>query len=142
MCRAEFGVFDDGLEAVVWRGDYPETVFEQHLNRFNIYLARESDRWQLMYSGAHEASHRACSGGKNKTHWADELFAVHFSLLFLGRIGEVTYADRNRVQMGEQGKGCSVADMLATVDRPLPDGLYGRVYLVSQELIEVWAGSN
>jgi hypothetical protein len=97
MCRIEFGIPDDEREAVVWLGDHPETVFESHLDRHNIYLGRDSDRWQFMYSGSHEAFHRVCGERKNAMHWADEMFAVFFSLLYLERIGETAHADRNRI---------------------------------------------
>lgn len=141
ICRAEFGVLADGLDAVVWLGDCPETVFEKHLNRFNIYLDRRSDRWQYMYSGSHEAFHRVCSEGKNASHWVDEMFAVMFSLLYLEHIGEVGHADRNRSGLLEQASLVSRKEMLGVVGGPLPDGLYGRAYLVGEELRKVlgWA---
>ena len=46
MCRAEFGVTDDdGIATAFWLGSGPETVYEPHLNRVNIYLGRRSDPW-------------------------------------------------------------------------------------------------
>jgi len=134
ICRVEFEVPTDGLDAVVWLGNSPETVFEKHLNRYNIYLDRRSDRWQYMYSGSHEAFHRVCSEGKNAPHWVDEMFAVRFSLLYLERIGEASHAARNRTGLVEQASLISRSEMLKVVSGPLPDGLYGRAYLVGEEL--------
>jgi hypothetical protein len=134
ICRAEFGVRPDGRDAVVWLGDHPETVFEKHLDRYNIYLGRRSDRWQGMYSGSHEAFHRVCSKGKNKSHWVDEMFAVMFSLLYLDHIGEAAHADRNRAHLLEQASLVSRSEMLEVISGSLPDGLYGRAYLLGEEL--------
>ena len=137
MCRIEFGIPDDGGDAVVWLGDHPETVFERHLDRHNIYLGRRSDRWQLMYSGSHEAFHRVCGERKNAMHWVDEMFAVLFSLLYLERIGEVEHADRNRNQLIEDAPLVSRQEMLAVTQCPLPNGLYGRAYLLGEELKQI-----
>jgi hypothetical protein len=137
MCREEFNVPDDGREAAVWLGDRPETVFEKHLDRHNIYLGRNSDRWQLMYSGSHEAFHRVCGERKNSIHWADEMFAVMFSLLYLDRIGEIAHADRNRVGLIENAPQISRQEMLTTTHGPLSDGFYGQAYLFGEELRHV-----
>lgn len=58
VCREEFGRSDDGVPTAVWLGESPETVFERNNGAYHIYLARDSDPWQVMYSGAHEAFHR------------------------------------------------------------------------------------
>jgi hypothetical protein len=134
MCREEFDIADDGREAVVWLGDRPETVFEEHLDRHNIYLGRDSDRWQLMYSGSHEAFHRVCSERKNALHWADEMFAVLFSLLFLERIGEAAHVERNRIGLIEDAPGISREELLATARGPVSDGFYGQAYVLGEEL--------
>lgn len=133
ICRTEFAVPYDGRYVEVWLGDHPETVFESHLDRYNVYLARDSDRWQLMYSGSHEAFHRVCSGGRNSPNWVDEMFAVLFSLGYLERIGEAAHADRNRAHLMRQATQHTFEEMTAD---PMPDGIYGRAYLVGQELIE------
>lgn len=134
ICRMEFGVPDDGVDAVVWLGESPETVFEKHLNRYNIYLGRRSDRWQHMYSGSHETFHRVCSERMNSSHWVDEMFAVMFSLLYLERIGEIDHAHRNRIDLAEEASLISRKGMLEVVSGSLPDGLYGQAYLVGEEL--------
>ncbi|HEY2141580.1 MAG TPA: hypothetical protein VGG98_05925 [Solirubrobacteraceae bacterium] len=115
ICRSEFTIPDDGLKTAVWLGDSPETVFEQHLNRHNIYLARDSNHKQNMYSGAHEAFHRVCGEQKNAIHWIDEMFAILFSLLYLNEIGESKHADDNiNGQDGliKQSQQCSMSEML------------------------------
>lgn len=43
MCRSEFDISDDGREALVWLGDRPETVFESHLDRFNMEHIGEAE---------------------------------------------------------------------------------------------------
>jgi hypothetical protein len=135
MCRAEFNVPCDALPTLVWLGEVPETVFEAHLNRYNIYLARDSDRWQFMYSGSHEAFHRVCSGQVGY-HWADEMFAVLFSLLYLTRINEVTHAARNRARHVELAENFSSREMFAGAGNPLSPEFYGRAYVVGQALVE------
>jgi hypothetical protein len=81
MCCEEFRARDDGIATVVWLGEYPETVYKPDLEAWHIYLDRDSDRWQLLYSGAHEAFHRVCSP-QNVPSWTHEMLAVHFSLRF------------------------------------------------------------
>jgi hypothetical protein len=135
MCRDEFEVESDGLGTAMWMGNRPETVFEAHLNRCNIYIGRNSDPWQIMYSGSHEAFHRVCSPCTGR-HWADEMFAVLFSLLYLARIGQEAHAERNRQGLLTEAERCSIETMFA-LDGPCPDGLYGRVYVLGQALIDV-----
>ena len=127
MCRSEFGVGEDSLGTAVWLGDRPETVLESHLNRCNIYLARDSDPWQIMYSGSHEAFHRVCSPCVGR-HWADEMFAVLFSLIYLDRIGQEAHADINRRCLVAEAEACSTEAMFA-LSGPCPEGLYGRAYV-------------
>jgi hypothetical protein len=137
MCRSEFDISDDGREAHVWLGDRAETVFESHLDRFNIYLGRDSYRWQFMYSGWHEAFHRVCGGRKNSAHWADEMFAVMFSLLYLEHIGEAEHADRNRAGLVKEAERISRSEMLTVIGGRLPEGLYGQAYLAGEELRQI-----
>jgi hypothetical protein len=136
MCRGEFEVADDGLSTEIWLGSGPETVFEAGAGGYNIYLGRGSDRWQFMYSGAHEAFHRVCGEGKNRSDWADEMFAVHFSLIYLERIGETDHAERNRRHLVEQAARCSVEELFRLGEGVEPVGIYGRAYLVGLEIVE------
>jgi hypothetical protein len=135
MCRSEFGVDDDGVGTAVWIGDGPETVLESRLNRCNIYLGRKSNPLQIMYSGSHEAFHRVCSPCVG-SHWADEMFAVLFSLLYLERAGQGDHADLNRLGLVAQAEACSIEAMFAVNGGSCPDGLYGRVYILGQSLID------
>jgi hypothetical protein len=132
LCRSEFGVDDDGLATAVLLGDGPETVYEQNLQRYNIYLGRESDRWQIHYSGAHEAFHRVCSPGVGG-HWGDEMFAVLFSLFYLDKIGEAAHAARNEVLLAEEAQACTPREFFAYTGGAVP-GLYGRAFLLGREL--------
>jgi hypothetical protein len=137
ICRVEFGVPDDGLDAAVWLGSRPETVFEEHLDRHNIYLGRGADRWQHMYSSSHEAFHRVCGEGKNSPHWADEMLAVMFSLLYLERIGEVDHAHRTRIALVEEAPLVAREKLFEAISRPLPNRIYGRAYVLGEELQQV-----
>jgi hypothetical protein len=134
MCRSEFGVGEDSLGTGVWLGDRPETVLEPHLNRCNIYLARDSDPWQIMYSGAHEAFHRVCSLCVGR-HWADEMFAVLFSLIYLDCTGQKAHADINRRCLVAEAEACSTEVMFA-LSGPCPDGLYGQAYVLGSSLTD------
>jgi hypothetical protein len=123
MCRKEFGVEDDGLSTVVWLGERPESVFEKALDAYHIYLSRNSDKWQLMYSGAHEAFHRVCTPPES-FHWAHEMLAVHFSLTFLDRIYESAHAAGNRRSLSHEATRCSLEQLLASNSVPFPDGFW------------------
>lgn len=135
LCRREFGVDDDGIDTTVWLGEGPETVYESHILRYNVYLARDSDHWQIRYSGGHEAFHRVCSPCAG-SHWCDELFAVLFSLVFLRSIGEGAHAERNEHQLIEQADACSPQDFFAYTGGPRP-GVYGRAFLVGRALVSL-----
>jgi len=134
-CREEFAIPDDGQPTEIWLGDHPEKVYEAALGQHNLYLARDSDRWQQMYSGAHEAFHRVCSSQTNQSDWADEMFAVLYSLAFLDWLQETSHAAANRSHLVEQAMRCSLEQFLAIGSEPNPDGTYGRAYLVGMQLI-------
>jgi len=94
-----------------------------------------------MYSGGHEAFHRACGEGKSMSHWIDEMFAVLFSLIYLDQIGENAHAEANRIFLVHNSKKCSMARMFAVSGTLIPDDIseafYGRVYVVGKELIDI-----
>jgi hypothetical protein len=135
MARSEFKVAEDALGTAVWIGEGPECVLEPHLNRCNIYLGRKSKPLQIMYSGGHEAFHRVCSPSVG-SHWADEMFAVLFSLLYLDSIGQGEHADVNRRDLVAEADLCTIETMFKLDGGSCPPGLYGRVYLLGQSLIE------
>jgi hypothetical protein len=135
LCRREFGVDDDGIKTAVWLGQGPETVYESKIQRYNIYLARDSDPWQLRYSAGHEPFHRVCSPGVGG-HWGDELFAVLFSLVFLKSIGEKAHAERNERELINEADVCCPQDFFSYSGGPLP-GMYGRAFLVGRDLLSV-----
>lgn len=136
MCRAEFGVEDDGVDTVVWLGQGGETVFEAAIGAYHVYLSRDANPLQILYQGSHEAFHRVCAPPVGVLHWLDEMLAVHFSLVFLERIGQVAHADINRTALRADAENCSPAQMTATSAVSYPEGLYGRAYLVGEALIE------
>lgn len=87
--------------------------------------------------GSHEAFHRVCGERKNAMHWADEMFAVFFSLLYLERIGEIAHANKNRIGLINGAQRISRRKMLTITQGPLPDGFYGQVYLLGEELRQI-----
>jgi hypothetical protein len=90
-----------------------------------------------MYSGSDEAFHRVCGEGKNSAHWADEMFAVMFSLLYLEHIGEAEHADRNRAGLVKEAERISRPEMLTVTGGRLPEGLYGQAYLAGEEFRQI-----
>lgn len=74
------------------------------------------------------------SGLRGAKEWADEMFAVFFSLLYLERIGEIAHADKNRIGLISGAQRISRQEMLAVTQGPLPDGFYGQAYLLGEEL--------
>ena len=68
-------------------------------------------------------------------HWAQEMLATHFSLIFLDRIGQGEHAESNRLLLSQEADMCSLEQMSAMGAPPYPDGLYGRSYLVGEALI-------
>jgi hypothetical protein len=136
MCREEFGVVDDCFETVAWLGNGPETVYEAHLDRVNVYFGRRSGPLQVRYSGAHEAFHRVCNP-RVGAHWADEMFAVLFSLMYLDRTGHEEHANLNReTDLLPEAAECTTEEMFA-LDGECPPGLYGRVFLLGTALEEL-----
>lgn len=136
MCRTEFGVEDDGIETVVWLGQGGETVFEAAIGAYHVYLSRDANPLQILYQGSHEAFHRVCAPPVGVLNWLDEMLAVHFSLVFLERIGQVAHAVINRTVLRAEAETCSAAQMIAMNAVPYPDGLYGRAYLTGEAMIE------
>lgn len=134
MCRMEFAVVDDGLPTLVWLGEEPEHVFEKLLHSHHIYLARDADPRQIMFSGAQEAFHRVCTPN-NQPNWAHEMLSLLSALQFLDRMGETGFADRNRTWLAEHAPPCSLEQMLSLDAVPYPEGLYGRAYVVGEALI-------
>lgn len=135
-CRAEFGVVDDGIPTLVFMGEYGETVFIAGLGRFHIYLSRDNNPNQTRYQAAHEAFHRVCTP-PNAFSWAHEMLAVHFALRFLdhGSVGLRAYAELTRVTLRREANFCSRQQMLALGTPPYPTGLYGRAFVVGEELV-------
>ncbi len=68
-------------------------------------------------------------------HWAHEVLAVHFSLLFLDRIGQKAHAEKNRRLLRQQAHQCSLKQLVAMNNVPYPAGLYGRAYILGEQLI-------
>jgi hypothetical protein len=118
----------------VWLGERPECVFEAPLNQYHLYLDRNADAQQTMFSASHEAFHRVCTPS-NAYHWADEMLAVQFSLFFLERIGQHLHAIANRVDLQRTASRYPVTEMLACSGPPLPLDFYGAAYVVGEALL-------
>ena len=134
-CRVEFSGPDDGYPTVVWLGEESETVFEKDLGAYHVYLGRDATPVQALYQAAHESFHRVCTP-TGSFHWAHEMLAVHFSLLFLDRVGQHAYAATTRARLTSEAAQCSLDRMLDLAGLPYPLGLYGRAYVVGSELVE------
>jgi hypothetical protein len=140
--RQLFRVEADKKETRIWLGDDPETVFEEDLDAFHIYLARDSNWLQSAYSGSHEAFHRACSPGAREGHWVDEMLAVHFSLLRLRELNLEAHADLNESGLEKQAAICPKSAVLDPGGHGYPEGSYGAFFSIGRDLIELvgWDG--
>lgn len=124
----------DSQATRVWFGESPETVFEESQDAWHIYLARDANDLQHRFSGAHEAFHRVCSSNRSAGHWADEMLAVHFSLSHLRRTGFTTHAELNEKDLEQRADALPIEDLLKSTSLPLPEGLYGRAYVLGKDL--------
>jgi hypothetical protein len=132
--RAHFEKPDDGVQTRIWLGESPETIFEGEQGAVHLYLGRGSSWLQHAYSGAHEAFHRACSPCRGG-HWADEMLAVTFSLLFLREAGLNDHADLNENALRDEASRCTLSQALSYRGGDM-DGIYGRCFLIGETLCD------
>jgi hypothetical protein len=131
--RAHFGKCGDEVRTRIWLGEGPETAFEEEQGAVHIYLGRSSNWLQYLYSGSHEAFHRACSPCRGG-HWADEMLAVTFSLMFLRENGFGDHADLNERALREEASRCTLSQALSYRGGAV-DGISGRCFLIAEALI-------
>jgi hypothetical protein len=133
FARLSFGKADDGVATRLWLGDGPETIYEKDQAAVHIYLGRDSNWLQIVYSGAHEAFHRACSPCIGSNFWVDEMLAVDFSLQYLRAVGLGSHADLNEISLRSSAARRSVREVVSGQLDWL-DGGYGRAFLICEEL--------
>ena len=131
--RSAFGVEDDGIPTIVWLGNMPETVYEERLGAYHLYLDRDSNWLQLQYSAAHEAFHRVCTP-RNLRHWIHEMLAVMFALRYLRSIGLHEHAATNEAALEAEASQLSLARLLRLTATAYLPGVYGRAFVLGREL--------
>jgi hypothetical protein len=116
----------------------PECVREADEKRYDLYLQRGSDPWQLRLQIGHEMFHRVCSQGR-VFHWTHEMFACLVSVRLLRRFGLSDYAERREREWEVEADLLSVAALQGTdlwTATPYPPGFYGRAYVTGARLVE------
>jgi hypothetical protein len=137
-CRADFGdPTDAGRSTLLLFGLRPECVREPEDRRYDLYLQRGSDAFQLRLQIGHEMFHRVCSQGR-VFHWTHEMFACLVSVRLLRRHGSDAYAAQIEREYEAQAErlplpAMQAADLSAP---PYPEGLYGRAYVTGRALAE------
>ena len=140
FCVRDFGnPSDTGWPTLLLLGIRPECVREPNERRYDIYLQRDSDPYQLRLQIGHEIFHRVCSQGK-VFHWTHEMLACLVSVRLLRRGGFEEYADQTEQDYQQRAKGLSHEEM-TTTDRWSRGGtevytpnLYGRAYVTGLAL--------
>ena len=139
LCRADFGLpSDSSRPTLLLFGLRPECIREPDDRRYDIYLQRDSDPYQLRLQIGHEMFHRVCSEGRI-FHWTHEMLACLVSVRLLRRSGADAYADQIEREYEAQAAQLSF-DAFQNRDLsapPYPPGLYGRAYITGRSLLEV-----
>jgi hypothetical protein len=134
-CRQRFCVPDDGRRTRLYLGLFPECVCEADEGRFDLYLQRGSDPFQLRLQVGHEAFHRVCSGG-TIYHWTHEMLACLFSVWCLEAAGLGEYAALTERGYAAEAAHRTLAELLGAdlSSPPYPRGVYGRAYATGKAL--------
>jgi hypothetical protein len=139
-CRRDFGAPADAHRAtLLLLGERPECVLEREDRRYDLYLRRDSDSFQLRLQIGHEIFHRTCSLGR-VFHWTHEMLACHAAVRTLDRCGAAEYADRVRAAYRAEAAGMAREALLGSDLRALEAGAlagagYGRAFVIGEELI-------
>jgi hypothetical protein len=137
-CAAQFGAPPDAARpAILLLGLRPECVFEPGERRYDLYLQRGSDPWQLRLQIGHEMFHRVCSRGRI-FHWTHEMLACLVSVRLLRRLGMDEYAERRESEWREEARLLPLPDMLAADLWTLgvyPPGYYGRAFVTGEAVV-------
>ena len=138
FCKQEFGNPTDAPRPyALFYGLRPECVLEQSDRRYDIYLQRDCDPFQLRLQIGHEMFHRICSQGR-VFHWTHEMLACLTAVRLLRRCGNPDYADTIARDYAEQSEALSFAAMREAdlSAPPYPEGLYGRAFMTGLALQE------
>jgi hypothetical protein len=137
-CRADFGdPSDAGRPTLLLFGLRPECVREPDDRRYDLYLQRDSDPYQLRLQIGHEMFHRVCSQGR-VFHWTHEMLACLVSVRLLRRHGMEDYAAQIEREYETQAERLSLTEMMRAdlTAPPYPEGLYGRAYVTGRSLAD------
>ena len=144
-CADRFGPSPDGQRpTLLLRGLRPECVYEPEDRRYEIYLQRGSDGWQLRLQIGHEMFHRACSRGRI-FHWTHEMLACLTSVRLLRRAGMEPYAARMERDWLVEAGSLGVSEMLRLDLWTLssyPPGFYGRAFATGAALTQAVGWDN
>jgi hypothetical protein len=135
-CRADFGEPSDaGRPTHLLFGQRPECVREPEDRRYDLYLHRNSDPFQLRLQIGHEMFHRVCSQGR-VFHWTHEMLACLVSVRLLRQYGMEDYAAQMEREYETQAERLAIDDMMRSdlTSPPYPEGLYGRAYVTGRSL--------
>jgi hypothetical protein len=136
-CAQWFGAPGDAARpTVLVLGLRPECVHEPGERRYDLYLQRDTDPWQMRLQIGHEMFHRVCSQGRI-FHWTHEMLACLVSVRLLREHGLNDYAGQTERQwLAEAPRLSPVAlravDLWATP--AYPPGFYGRAYATAAAL--------
>lgn len=117
-------------------GESPLTVYERGGERIHVYLSRDVIPQGWAYEAGHEAVHVVARSGPTMRHWTHEMVAMLMALRFLDSVGMASTASRTRARLRTEAEQITAADVIAEEKCTYPDGLYGRVYLIGQALVD------
>ena len=145
QCARDFGApADPDRASLLVLGQRPECVYEAAHRRYDLYLYRHSDPFQLRLQIGHEVFHRVCSQG-GIFHWTHEMLACLVSVRMLRQFGAAEYAERVARDYREQAARFSTDALLASdlwrsedggSNTGPPTGLYGRAFVTGEALLE------
>lgn len=144
-CAREFGPPTDGARpTLLVLGLRPECVYEEEQRRYDIYLQRGSDAWQLRLQIGEEAFHRVCSQGRI-FHWTHEMLSGLAATRLLRAHGLTDYADRIEQTWRDEAALLTLAEMhcldLWTLPA-YPPGFYGRAFVTGAALCDAVGWGN
>jgi hypothetical protein len=117
-------------------GESPLTVPERGGERIHVYLSRDASPQGWAYEAGHEAAHAVAGAGRAMRHWTHEMVAVLMALRFLDSVGMAATANRTRARLRTEAEQITAAAVMAEEECTYPKGLYGRVYLMGQALVD------
>lgn len=143
-CERDFGPPHDSSHATLLiLGLRPECVLEPADRRYDLYLQRGSDSFQLRLQIGHEMFHRVCSRGRI-FHWTHEMLACLCAVRLLRRCGAQEYAEETARRYEAAAQELTLAEMTALdlwAAPSHPPGFYGRAFVTGAQLEQAAGGS-